>query len=106
MNLRMIQDCLLVREDKKAEFHGKIIIPEKYRENVQFGTVIAAGPGYTTGKKQRPNDPPEGVFIKTTARPGDRILYGKHGGSNVMVDGEQLLVINERWTKGTIPKEK
>jgi chaperonin GroES len=104
--IRMIQDCLLVKEDAKVESFGKIIIPDKYRENVQTGMVMVAGPGFTTGKKQKPNDPPEGVFIKTTVKPGDKIIYGKHGGSNIEFKGKQYLVINERWVWGIIPKEK
>ena len=58
-----------------------IIIPETAKEKPQRGTVIAVGPG----KKDEP----------TTVKPGDTILYGKYAGTEISVDGKDLLIMRE-----------
>ena len=87
MNFRPLHDRVLVRrveaEEKTA---GGIIIPDTAKEKPQEGEVIAAGPGTLNDKGElRPLD------VKT----GDRILFGKWSGTEVKLDGEELLIMKE-----------
>jgi chaperonin GroES len=65
-------------EDKTA---GGIIIPDTAKEKPQRGTVIAAGPG----KKDEP----------VTVKSGDTVLYGKYAGTEIQVNGDNLLIMRE-----------
>ena len=65
-------------EEKTA---GGIIIPDTAKEKPQRGTVIAAGPG----KKDEP----------VTVKAGDAVLYGKYAGTEISVDGEELIIMRE-----------
>lgn len=60
---------------------GGIIIPDTAKEKPQRGTVVAAGPG----KKDDP----------VTVKPGDTVLYGKYAGTEVTIDGEDLIIMRE-----------
>jgi len=77
-----LHDRVIVRpaaaETKTA---GGIIIPDTAKEKPQKGTVIAAGPG----KKDEP----------VTVKPGDTVLYGKYAGTELSLDGEELLIMRE-----------
>ena len=65
-------------EEKTA---GGIIIPDTAKEKPQRGTVIAAGPG----KKDEP----------VTVKVGDTVLYGKYSGTEIQLDGDDLLIMRE-----------
>jgi chaperonin GroES len=65
-------------EEKSA---GGIIIPDTAKEKPQRGVVVAAGPGKT--------DEP------VTVKPGDTVLYGKYAGTELTIDGEDLLIMRE-----------
>jgi chaperonin GroES len=60
---------------------GGIIIPDTAKEKPQRGTVIAAGPG----KKDEP----------MAVKPGDTVLYGKYAGTEITIEGEELLIMRE-----------
>ncbi|MGN6495471.1 MAG: co-chaperone GroES [Agriterribacter sp.] len=60
---------------------GGIIIPDTAQEKPQRGTVVAAGPG----KKDEP----------VTVKSGDTVLYGKYSGTDIRIDGEDLLIMRE-----------
>jgi chaperonin GroES len=60
---------------------GGIIIPDTAKEKPQRGTVVAAGPG----KKDEP----------VTVQPGDTVLYGKYAGTEITIDGEELIIMRE-----------
>jgi len=60
---------------------GGIIIPDTAKEKPQRGTVIAAGPG----KKDEP----------MSVKPGDMVLYGKYAGTEITLEGEDLLIMRE-----------
>lgn len=81
-NVRPLGDRVLV-EPAAAETTtlSGIIIPETAKEKPQRGIVIAVGPG----KKDEP----------TTVKPGDTILYGKYAGTEISVDGKDLLIMRE-----------
>src|SRR3546814_8239753 len=87
MNFRPLHDRVLVRrveaEEKTA---GGIIIPDTAKEKPQEGEVIAAG----TGIKSE-----DGKVTPLDVKAGDRILFGKWSGTEVRVNGEDLLIMKE-----------
>ena len=87
MKVRPLQDRVLVlRLDGEEKTSGGIIIPDSAKEKPQEGRVIAAGPGKVgdDGKRQA-----MGV------KPGDRILFSKYSGNEVVLDGEEHLIMRE-----------
>jgi chaperonin GroES len=87
MKFRPLHDRVLVRrveaEEKTA---GGIIIPDTAKEKPQEGEVVAAG----SGAKNE-----EGKVTPLDVKAGDRILFGKWSGTEVKVDGEDLLIMKE-----------
>ena len=87
MNFRPLGDRVLVkRVDEEEKTRGGIIIPDTAKEKPQEGEVIAVGPG---GRDE------DGEYIKMDVKPGDRILFGKWSGTEVRIDGEDLLIMKE-----------
>lgn len=87
MKVRPLQDRVLVqRLDSEEKTSGGIIIPDSAKEKPQQGRVVAAGPGKVgdDGKRQA-----MGV------KPGDRILFSKYSGNEVVLDGEEHLIMRE-----------
>jgi chaperonin GroES len=87
MKFRPLQDRVVVRrieEDERTP--GGIIIPDTAKEKPQQGEVIAAGPGARDEK---------GVVQPLDVKAGDRILFGKWSGTEVKIDGEELLIMKE-----------
>jgi chaperonin GroES len=98
MKFRPLGDRVVVRrvkEDQKTA--GGILIPETAREKPQEGEIIAVGPGALddNGKRVIPE-------VKT----GDFILFGKWSGSEVKIDGEELLIMKESDIVGVIEGRK
>jgi len=87
MGFRPLHDRVLVRrieaEEKSA---GGIIIPDTAKEKPQQGEVLAVGPG------ARDED---GKHMTPDVKPGDRIVFGKWSGTEIKIDGEDLLVMKE-----------
>jgi chaperonin GroES len=87
MKFRPLQDHVLIRrlesEDKTA---GGIIIPDTAKEKPQEGEVMAVGPG------SRAED---GTVQPLDVKAGDRILFGKWSGSEIKLDGEELIIMKE-----------
>ena len=87
MNFRPLGDRVLVKRiDEEAKTKGGIIIPDTAKEKPQEGEVLAVGPG------ARDED---GDYIKMDVKTGDRILFGKWSGSEVRLEGEDLLIMKE-----------
>jgi len=87
MKFRPLHDRVVVRrieEDERTP--GGIIIPDTAKEKPQQGKVIAVGPGARDEK---------GVVQPLDVKAGDRILFGKWSGSEVKIDGEELLIMKE-----------
>ena len=87
MNVRPLHDRLIVDRLSEGEQKiGGIIIPDTAKEKPQKGEVIAVGLGKVNenGKRQ-PMD----------VKPGDRVLFGKYSGSDVLIDGEDYLIMRE-----------
>lgn len=84
-NFRPLHDRVVVRriqaEEKTA---GGIIIPDTVKEKPQQGEVIAVGAGKRNDKGER---------IALDVKPGDRVYYGKFGGNEVKLDGEEYLLL-------------
>ena len=85
--LRPLHDRVLIKRlEEQDEKHGSIIIPDSAKEKPQEGKVIAAGTGRVTE---------DGKTLPLTVKAGDRILFGKYSGSEVKIDGEELLIMKE-----------
>ena len=82
MNITPLHDRVIVKpaaaEEKTA---GGIIIPDTAKEKPQRGVIVAAGPG----KKDEP----------VTVKVGDTVLYGKYAGTEIQIDGQDLLIMRE-----------
>ena len=87
MNIRPLHDRLIVkREAEERKSPGGIVIPDTATEKPTFGKVIAAAKGRSLEDgKIRPLD----------VKVGDKILFGKYSGTEVKVDGEELVVMRE-----------
>ena len=97
-SFRPLHDRVLVKRVKEEEkTKGGIIIPETAQEKPQEGEVVAVGPG------TRDED---GEYIKLDVKVGDRILFGKWSGTEVKVDGEELLIMKESDILGVIETKK
>jgi chaperonin GroES len=87
MAFRPLGDRVVVRRvEEEAKTKGGIIIPDTAKEKPQEGEVIAAGPG------ARDED---GKRIPMDVKAGDRILFGKWSGSEVKIEGDELLIMKE-----------
>ena len=98
MAFRPLGDCVLVkRVEEEEKTKGGIIIPDTAKEKPQEGEVIAVGPGARddSGKVQ-----PLDVKV------GDRILFGKWSGSEVKLDGQDLLIMKESDILGVLETDK
>jgi chaperonin GroES len=86
-NIRPLHDHVFVRRIAEGEqARGGIIIPDTAREKPQEGEVVAVGEGkYRT----------DGVRQSLDVRAGDRVLFGKYSGSEIKLDGEELLIMRE-----------
>ena len=87
MKIKPLQDRILVRRlDSEEEMRGGIVIPDTAKEKSQEGEVMSVGDGKVldNGQKQ-----------EMTVKVGDRILFGKYGGTEVTIDDEELLIMRE-----------
>ena len=102
MNFRPLHDRVVVRrleaEEKTA---GGIIIPDTAKEKPMEGEVVAVGPGARDE---------QGKLVPLDVKAGDRILFGKWSGTEVKLDGEELLIMKESdimgIVEGTAAKKK
>ncbi len=94
MSFRPLHDRVLARRlDADEKTAGGIIIPDSAREKPQEGEVIAVGPGALSEK---------GETVPMNVKKGDRILFGKYSGTEVKVDGEELVILKESDIFGVI----
>ena len=96
MKFRPLGDRVLVkRVEEEEKTKGGIIIPDTAKEKPQEGEVVAVGPG------ARDED---GKHIQPEVLAGDRILFGKWSGTEVKVDGEDLLIMKESDILGVVER--
>jgi chaperonin GroES len=87
MKIRPLHDRLLVKRiDEESKTKGGIIIPDTAKEKPQEGKVIAVGGG-------KVNE--DGTTRPMDVKSGDRILFSKYAGTDVKVEGEELIIIRE-----------
>ena len=98
MQIRPLHDRVLIRRlDSEEKTAGGIIIPDTAQEKPQEGKVIAAGSG------KRGDD---GSVTPMDVKKGDRVIYGKWSGTEVKIDGEDLLIMKESDVMGILEAQK
>ncbi len=94
MKFRPLHDRVVVRRiDEELKTSGGIIIPDTAAEKPQTGEVLAAGPG------ARGDD---GKLTPLDVKKGDKVLFGKWSGTEVKIDGEELLIMKESDIMGVL----
>ncbi len=94
MKFRPLHDRVVVKRlESDAKTKGGIIIPDTAKEKPQEGEVVAVGPGARDDG---------GKVVALDVKAGDRILFGKWSGTEVKIDGEDLLVMKESDIMGVI----
>ena len=94
MAFRPLHDRVVVRRtDGEDKTKGGIIIPDTAKEKPQEGEIVAVGPG---GRDEA------GKLIPIDVKAGDRVLFGKWSGTEVKIDGEELLIMKESDIMGVI----
>ena len=97
MKFRPLHDRVVVkRVDAEEKTKGGIIIPDTAKEKPQEGEVIAVGPG---GRDE------SGKLIPLDLKAGDRILFGKWSGTEIKLEGEDLLIMKESDVMGIVESE-
>ena len=97
MKLRPLHDRVVVRRVKEEEkTKGGIIIPDTAKEKPQEGEIVAVGNGAIGDDNER---------VALDVKVGDRVLFGKWSGTEVTVDGEELLIMKESDIMGVIAKK-
>ena len=94
MSFRPLHDRVVIRRvDQEEKSRGGIIIPDTAQEKPMEGEVIAVGPG------ARGDD---GTLQPLDVKAGDRVLFGKWSGTEVKIDGEELIIMKESDIMGVI----
>ena len=94
MKFRPLHDRVVIRRiEGEEKTKGGIIIPDTAKEKPQEGEVIAVGPGARDES---------GKLVPLDLKTGDRVLFGKWSGSEVKIDGEDLLIMKESDVMGVI----
>ena len=95
MNFRPLHDRVVVRRlEGEEKTKGGIIIPDTAKEKPQEGEIIAVGPG---GRDE------SGKLTPLDVKAGDKILFGKWSGTEVKIDGKDLLIMKESDILGVVP---
>ena len=86
--IRPLEDRILVRPEEGEETTPTgIVIPDTAKEKPQEGTVLAVGPGKRSDA---------GELIPMDVKEGDRVIYSKYGGTEIKIEGEELLILSAR----------
>ena len=94
MNFRPLHDRVVVKRiEAEQKTAGGIIIPGTAQEKPQEGEIVAVGPGARDDK---------GALVALTVKPGDKVLFGKWSGTEVKIDGQDLLIMKESDILGVI----
>ena len=87
-DIRPLGDRVVVKQEPSEEkTQSGILLPETAKEKPQVGTIIAVGPGRVLDNGQR-------VALEVTI--GDRVIYSKYGGTEVKIDNEEYIILQER----------
>jgi chaperonin GroES len=86
--IKPLEDRILVRPEEGEETTASgIVIPDTAKEKPQEGTILAVGPGKRSDT---------GDLIPMDVKEGDRVVYSKYGGTEIKVEGEDLLILSAR----------
>ncbi|HEY1826169.1 MAG TPA: co-chaperone GroES [Acidimicrobiales bacterium] len=97
MKLHPLEDRIVVRPNSaEATTASGLVIPDTAKEKPQQGEVLAVGPGRRADST--------GEVIPTGVSEGDTVVYSKYGGTEITVDGEDLLILSGRDVLATISK--
>jgi len=97
MNLKPLDDRIVVRPNEaETQTASGLVIPDTAKEKPQQCEVLAVGPGKRADST--------GELIPTDIKVGDVVLYSKYGGTEIAVDGEDLLVLNGRDVLAVVEK--
>ena len=89
MNLQPLDDRIVVRPNDAEETTASgLVIPDSAKEKPQQGAVLAVGPGRRSDNT--------GELIPMDVAEGDTVVYSKYGGTEITIDGEDLLILNAR----------
>jgi chaperonin GroES len=98
MKFRPLHDRVVVRRiEQEEKTTGGIIIPDTAKEKPQEGKIVAVGPGTRSE---------DGKLHPLDVKAGERVLFGKWSGSEVKIDGEELLIMKESDIMGVIEHAK
>jgi chaperonin GroES len=87
-SIRPLEDRILVRPEEGEETTASgIVIPDTAKEKPQEGTVLAIGAGKRSDS---------GELIPMDVKEGDRVIYSKYGGTEIKIEGEELLILSAR----------
>ena len=96
MKIKPLQDRVIVkRMEEEQKTSGGIIIPDSAKEKPQQGKILAVGPGKVLEG---------GTRVDMTMKEGDLVLFGKYAGSEVKIDGDEVLIMREDDILGIIKK--
>ncbi|MFZ5585985.1 MAG: co-chaperone GroES [Thermodesulfobacteriota bacterium] len=96
MKIKPLQDRVIVKRiEEEQKTAGGIIIPDSAKEKPQQGKILAVGPGKVLEG---------GTRVDMTVKAGDLVLFGKYAGSEVKIDGEEVLIMREDDILGIIAK--
>ena len=87
MNVKPLSDRIVVKPEAAEEKTASgIILPDTAQEKPQMGQVMAVGPGKSSDS---------GELIKMALKKGDKVLYGKYSGTEITMDGDDVLIMRE-----------
>jgi chaperonin GroES len=99
MNLHPLEDRIVVRPNESEETTASgLVIPDTAKEKPQQGEVLAVGPG------RRSED--TGNVIPLDVKVGDTVVYSKYGGTEITIEGEDLLILSGRDVLAKVGKKK
>src|SRR5215213_4495380 len=97
MNLQPLEDRIVVRANEgESKTASGLVIPDTAKEKPQQGEVLAVGPGKRSDQT--------GEVIPVDVKVGDTVVYSKYGGTEITVDGEDLLILTSRDVLATVSK--
>ena len=98
MTMRPLHDRILVKRiEEQEDIPGGIVIPDTAKEKPQEGEVLAVGDGKILDNGQK---------LTLSVKAGDRILFGKYGGTEVKLDDEEYLIMREDEVLGVLTEKK
>lgn len=98
MSIRPLYDHVVVRRlESSTRSSGGIVIPDSASEKPNRGEVLAVGPGQLLEK---------GTLLPLSVKPGDEVLFGKYSGTELKIDGEDVLILKESDILGIIDNNK